>query len=98
MPAETCLMADFPIEAPPRSVRRHHRARLRARRRVHWGRDLSQEPARNLARVIDTPTPCSCWMCGNPRRYFGERTRQELCAAQESIEAVSTTSLFITIQ
>jgi hypothetical protein len=25
--------------------------------------------------------PCSCWMCGNPRRYFGERTRQEALAA-----------------
>jgi hypothetical protein len=21
---------------------------------------------------------CSCWMCGNPRRYFGARPRQEL--------------------
>jgi hypothetical protein len=21
--------------------------------------------------------PCSCWMCGNPRKYFGRRTRQE---------------------
>ncbi|MFI5331056.1 MAG: hypothetical protein ACHQ2F_08480 [Desulfobaccales bacterium] len=25
--------------------------------------------------------PCSCWMCGNPRKYFGERTRHELKAA-----------------
>ena len=27
-----------------------------------------------------TSTPCSCWMCGNPRKYLGERTRQELLA------------------
>jgi hypothetical protein len=27
-----------------------------------------------------TPTNCSCWMCGNPRKYFRERTRQELLA------------------
>ena len=20
---------------------------------------------------------CSCWMCGNPRKYFGEKTLQE---------------------
>ena len=25
--------------------------------------------------------PCSCWMCGNPRRYFGARTKQEILAA-----------------
>lgn len=24
--------------------------------------------------------PCSCMHCGNPRRHFGERTRQELQA------------------
>jgi hypothetical protein len=30
--------------------------------------------------------PCSCWMCGNPRKYFGERTRQELKAALGMID------------
>jgi len=25
--------------------------------------------------------PCSCWMCGNPRKYFGSRTRQEIKGA-----------------
>ena len=25
-------------------------------------------------------TVCSCWMCGNPRKYFGEVTRQEKMA------------------
>jgi hypothetical protein len=25
--------------------------------------------------------PCSCLMCGNPRKYFGARTRQEQKAA-----------------
>ncbi|WP_169980233.1 hypothetical protein [Tautonia rosea] len=24
---------------------------------------------------------CSCWMCGNPRRWLGERTLQERRAA-----------------
>lgn len=23
-------------------------------------------------------TSCSCWMCGNPRKYFGQKTFQEL--------------------
>lgn len=25
--------------------------------------------------------PCSCWRCGNPRKYFGAQTRQEIKAA-----------------
>ncbi|CAH2801603.1 MAG: hypothetical protein CBARDMAM_4422 [uncultured Caballeronia sp.] len=33
--------------------------------------------------MIDTPAPCSCWMCGNPRRYFRERTIQERRWLQE---------------
>ena len=24
-----------------------------------------------------TPCPCSCFMCGTPRRHTGERTRKE---------------------
>lgn len=24
-----------------------------------------------------TAVPCSCWMCGNPRKHQGERTLQE---------------------
>ncbi|MDA8378168.1 MAG: hypothetical protein M0Z50_14135 [Planctomycetia bacterium] len=63
-----------------RAMRRHHRHRLLHNRRFHWGRDLSEsdESPRHRGKVIDTPTPCSCWMCGNPRRYFGEKTLQEL--------------------
>jgi len=26
-------------------------------------------------------TVCSCWMCGNPRKYFGQLTRQEILAS-----------------
>lgn len=31
-----------------------------------------------LGRVLSTPKPCSCHMCGNPRKYFKDVTRQEL--------------------
>jgi len=30
-----------------------------------------------------TPKHCSCWMCGNPRKWFGKRTVQERRAMQE---------------
>ena len=45
------------------------------KRRFHWGRDLSREPE-ILARVVNTPNPCSCAMCGNTRWWAGE-TMQE---------------------
>lgn len=59
-----------------RALRRHHAARLKAARRFYWGRDIRHD-AKLIGKAIDTPTPCSCWMCGNPRRYGNELTCQE---------------------
>lgn len=59
-----------------RALRRHHVASLKHARGHYRGRDIWHEP-KLLGKVIDTPTPCSCWMCGNPRRHFQELTRQE---------------------
>ena len=65
-----------------RAQRRHDRARLKKKRHAHWGygkqgwrsfcgteRDsqYAMSPA-TLGMVVNTPTPCSCYMCGNPRR------------------------------
>lgn len=59
-----------------RALRRHHAARVKKNRRYHWGQDMALEP--HLWRVlVNTPTPCSCWSCGNPRKYLGELTVQE---------------------
>jgi hypothetical protein len=52
--------------------RRADRERIRHNPQYWWGRQLQE--GREQGAVIDTPTPCSCWMCGNPRRYLGERT------------------------
>lgn len=35
-----------------------------------------------IGRMASTRTCCSCYMCGNPRRHFGEKTIQELRAEQ----------------
>jgi hypothetical protein len=59
--------------------RRADRARIRHNRLFYWDRRLGQ----GQGSVIDAPTPCSCWMCGNPRRHFGERTAQEQRWIQE---------------
>jgi len=57
-----------------RSERRHHTERLKKNRKMHWGRKLGEK---ELSKVVDTPTPCSCPLCGNPRRHFGTKTIQE---------------------
>lgn len=61
-----------------RAVRRHHRKRIFKKRKrkcqERYGCDHDDIFYRQM---INTPTPCSCFMCGNPRRHFGEITLQE---------------------
>jgi hypothetical protein len=61
-----------------RAIRRHHRARLLNKRKDNWGGYFKDDP--KLAKVVDTPTPCSCWMCANERRgnRRQDKTMQEL--------------------
>ena len=55
-----------------RSVRRHFRSvMVRRAARVRPGCDCPQKLADNLQ-------TCSGHCCGNPRKWFGERTAQEL--------------------
>jgi len=52
--------------------RRADRARLKHKRKDWW----AGKPRKNqveLGRLIDTPTRCSCWMCGNPRHHQKDR-------------------------
>ncbi len=62
------------MRSKKRASRRHHRARLKKKRQYYRGRRLTDAA---LGIVVNTPTLCSCWMCGNPRKYFGEQTIQE---------------------
>ena len=64
-----------------RALRMHHVARLKKARRYYWGQDIRRD-VKALGKVVDTPTPCSCWMCGNPRRTSNEVTLQERCASE----------------
>lgn len=47
----------------------------------HWP-ELATKP-RYRGMVADTPKLCSCVMCGNPRRYHGAWSRQEVVAAMK---------------
>lgn len=63
-----------------RALRRHHTTRLKNSRRNYWSVVLdllNPKSEKYIAQVISTPKPCSCYMCGNARKFFNERTLQE---------------------
>lgn len=57
-------------------LRHHHSERIKRKRAGHFGGNAGSS-ARKLGMVVSTAAPCSCAMCGNPRKYFGELTAQE---------------------
>ncbi len=61
--------------------RRHHESRMKYRVRQYYGGYAKDKP-RHVGRIAHARKPCSCWMCGNPRRYFKERSLQERRALQ----------------
>jgi hypothetical protein len=65
-----------------RAVRRHHRDRLKCRRKYYHGRGSGPTDApiteEFLGRMVDTPTPCSCQMCRNPRRSAWYKVEEKL--------------------
>lgn len=74
-----------------RAFRRHHAGRLLARARQitrlnfveRASPDDRERQCDAMARRIrDHLAGCSCWMCGNPRRHFGDKTIQERRAAE----------------
>jgi len=80
-----------------RAQRRHDRARLKKKRQTHWGygkqgwRQYTEMSPAVLGMVVNTPTPCSCYMCGNPRRApWAETplTMQERKAADSYIAGI----------
>jgi len=68
-----------------RAIRRHHATRLKRKRSTYSTvKDFytcletdKEDYEKRRAKAVDTPTPCSCFMCGNPRRHFEEKTIQE---------------------
>ena len=68
------------------AYRRHQCGRAKRRTLGYllwrWSFDPGWITARNVARYSVDRTPCSCHMCGNPRRFTGEVTRQESRATQ----------------
>lgn len=63
-----------------RQFRRHQRERLFERRKSYFGGRYRYDPG-IVAALIDTPTPCSCWMCRNERQNYGPTIQERRAAA-----------------
>lgn len=71
------IETDRPIA---RALRRHHRSRMiaRALRSEKFAGMSEAERIRWALRQFDHLKSCSCWMCGNSRKFRGEPTLQEM--------------------
>ncbi len=70
-----------------RALRRHHKQRMIAKT-FRWMKDtwwvygdqytpVNDEILLRAKTLADNGRACSCWMCGNPRKYNAEKTLQE---------------------
>ena len=74
-----CAMEVKP-EIRKRALRRYHAKRKKAwvRRTLrHYFMNRHELPERRVGMYFHTPKVCSCFMCGNPRRFHSELTVQE---------------------
>lgn len=46
-------------------------------------------PARDIGLYGTTPCLCSCWMCGNPRRWQGNSRHGKTMQERKAMEAMS---------
>lgn len=53
-----------------RALRRHHRQRVKNNRKKYWTVFPHEESPKRLGIITTTPCICSCWMCGNPRKFY----------------------------
>ena len=66
-----------------RAWRRHHSFRMKEKaKKVFYWHPKAIYYADNLK-------PCSCYMCGNPRKYWDEKTFQEYVADLDAKEQLS---------
>lgn len=74
---------------------------LQKRRRHFWGRTDKPAPhdfapdATMLGKVVDTPTPCSCWMCRSPRRSMKSPGWKLTIQEQRAGTFSNTTSTYV---
>lgn len=66
-----------------RALRRHHKERMKRKadrifNTINYSGFIGEMDKEMLSRLADNLKPCSCYVCGNPRKWWGEVTFQEL--------------------
>ena len=68
------------MKSTKRALRRHHRERMIRRALRSLVLSFEDDSALRRERALgwyNNLAKCSCWMCGNPRKYEGRITVQE---------------------
>lgn len=64
-----------------RAERRHHHHRMLEKVKdfsfYKYGFWTEEEKLQHQKRMAETRKPCSCYMCGNPRKHWKDKTMQE---------------------
>jgi len=66
-----------------------HKANVKAKRRLklktpdYWKDKSNGIKVFHWQKYRNSGQPCSCPMCGNPRKHFKQKTRQEIKAGYE---------------
>lgn len=67
-------MSIFHRRTVPSRARRRQ-ALVHQKHRVVASDEVLADDLKRIGRLARTPTPCSCWMCGNPRRWAKGKLR-----------------------
>lgn len=66
-----------------RAVRRHHIKRLKKARRYYMCALHRRDNPKFIGILANTAALCSCYMCGNPRRMWGQISLDEMISNQD---------------
>lgn len=69
-------------------MRNRDRAEAKVRRILQAWRWTDEVAERYGKRTLSARKRCSCQWCGNPRRHYGQRTREERIATDRYVEMV----------
>lgn len=69
---------------PTKAERIHQQQRIKRLVSHYWNARPGDE--RSIGRIARTHKPCSCWMCGNPRRYDGDKVKDKAMKQRKLFE------------
>jgi hypothetical protein len=88
------------IGSQKHALGRHHDHRKKAWVRRTLGHyfipNTAEIPANRVGMYSRTPKVCSCYMCGNPRRFHGEvgiQERRTMIGTDEFVSEIDTTEI-----